>query len=81
MKNETIIPCICRDHDPTVADSVYYGMPILRVNNTLVGSEYCAVCPNCGRGGGIASKIAGQAIKEWNKMQIFLKQEEERTGF
>ena len=31
MKVDKIIPCICCDHQPTEADSVYYGMPILKV--------------------------------------------------
>ena len=31
MKADKIIPCVCIDHEPTVADSVYYGMPQLKV--------------------------------------------------
>lgn len=27
----TVIPCVCCDHKPDTGDSVYYGMPQLRI--------------------------------------------------
>lgn len=48
MKVDHIETCVCIDHEPTVADSVYYGMPQLKV---IKGQKWSAFCPNCGRGG------------------------------
>ena len=62
-----ITPCICCDHEPDVGDSVYYGMPQLRVTDDMEYFEY--YCPNCGRGGCLQFKSAYLAIKNWNKMQ------------
>ena len=70
MKTD-IIPCICCDHEPDYGDSVYYGMPQLKVTNKM---DYFEVyCPNCGRGGMFQYKSAYLAIKEWNKMQESLR--------
>ena len=32
MRVKKIIPCVCIDHMPDVSDSVYYGMPQLKVS-------------------------------------------------
>ena len=70
MKTD-IIPCICCDHEPDYGDSVYYGMPQLKVTDKM---DYFEVyCPNCGRGGMFQYKSAYLAIKEWNKMQESLR--------
>lgn len=66
MKTD-IIPCICCDHEPDCGDSVYYGMPQLKITGKMDYFE--AYCPSCGRGGIIQQKSAYLAIKEWNKMQ------------
>lgn len=62
-----IIPCICCDHKPTSADSVYYGMPQLKVTSDM--EHFGIFCPNCGRGGAFQFKSAYLAIKYWNEMQ------------
>lgn len=31
MKVDKILPCVCCDHEPNSGDSVYYGMPQLKV--------------------------------------------------
>lgn len=67
MKVNKIIPCICCDHEPDCGDSVYYGMPQLKVTDGMNFFE--AYCPNCGRGGLIQYKSAYLAIKGWNKLQ------------
>ena len=67
MKVDKIMPCICCDHEPNCGDSVYYGMPQLKVTDGM--STFVAYCPNCGRGGCIEYKSAYLAIKGWNKIQ------------
>lgn len=66
MKTD-IIPCICCDHEPDCGDSVYYGMPQLKITGKMDYFE--AYCPNCGRGGYLQFKSAYLAIRNWNKMQ------------
>ena len=58
MKADKIIPCVCIDHEPTAADSVYYGMPQLKVADGNGGYPqfYEAYCPNCG------AKMDGKAV-------------------
>lgn len=70
MTVERITPCVCCDHDPTGADSVYYGMPILRVagNYTPHRQYWEAQCPACGRGGIFQYKSAYLALKHWNEL-------------
>ena len=53
MRVKKIIPCVCIDHNPDVSDSVYYGMPQLKVSGGFDTSMqfYSPYCPNCGRGG------------------------------
>lgn len=42
-----IIPCVCCDHKPDAGDSVYYGMPQLKITGNM---EYFEIfCPKCGR--------------------------------
>lgn len=67
MKVDKIIPCICCDHEPDCGDSIYYGMPNLKVTDGM--ESFSAYCPNCGRGGCIQYKSAYLAIKGWNKIQ------------
>ena len=71
MTVDKIIPCVCMDHEPTAADSVYYGMPQLKVNNSMREHKqfWSAFCPNCGRGGFMAEKSAYLALKKWNLIQ------------
>jgi len=70
MTVEKIIPCVCCDHQPTDADSVYYGMPILRVcGHYIAHKQFWEVqCPNCGRGGTIQHNSAYLALKHWNEL-------------
>lgn len=70
MKVDHIETCVCIDHEPTAADSVYYGMPQLKVTK---GQEWSAFCPNCGRGGCLDFKSQYLALAHWNKMQLRLK--------
>ena len=69
MKIDKIIPCVCCDHEPDCGDSVYYGMPQLKVCAGENQEFYEAFCPNCGRGGLIQFKSAYLALKDWNEMQ------------
>lgn len=70
MKVDHIETCVCIDHESTEADSVYYGMPQLKVS---VGQEWSAFCPNCGRGGCLDFKSQYLALAHWNNMQLRLK--------
>ena len=78
MKVDRIIPCICTGHEPTDADSCYYGMPQLKVTggmmpNGKVENYFEAYCPNCGRGGMFQYKSAYLALKDWNELQESLR--------
>lgn len=66
MKADKIIPCVCIEHEPTTADSVYYGMPQLKVSK---GQEWTAYCPNCGRGGCGEYTSSYKALRAWNELQ------------
>lgn len=63
-----VIPCICTS-DPSHGDSVFSGMPVLKVYNTLDGVRCTAVCPKCFRGGRKDYATAETALKHWNEMQ------------
>lgn len=82
MRVPDIVPCVCVDHKPDVADSCYYGMPQLKVSVGLDTSKqfYTPYCPNCGRGGCIEYKSAYLALKGWNKMQTELWHIKEKTN-
>lgn len=75
MTVDKIIPCICIGSEPTVSDSVFYGMPILcPYNSNAEHKQYWDIkCPNCGRGGLFEEKSAYLALKKWNKMQESLR--------
>lgn len=73
MSKLVILPCVCCDHEPTQEDSVFYGMPEIRVYNTLNGPEYVAYCPKCGRGGFSERRTVQAALKQWNGLQENLK--------
>lgn len=63
----TVIPCVCCDHKPDAGDSVYYGMPQLKITGNM---EYFEIfCPKCGRGGLMQWGSAYQAVKHWNDVQ------------
>ena len=62
-----VIPCVCCDHKPDVGDSIYYGMPQLRITSDM--EEYEIFCPVCGRGGAFQYGSAYQAVKHWNGIQ------------
>ena len=70
MKVDHIETCVCIDHEPTEADSVFYGMPRLEVS---AGQAWRGFCPNCGRGGCKEFKSPYFALSDWNKMQLGLK--------
>lgn len=74
MKVDEIIPCVCCDHEPGIRDSVYYGMPLLKVYGGKPITSFSAYCPNCGRGGCTEYKSAYLALKHWNEMQERLHQ-------
>lgn len=70
MKVDEIIPCVCCDHERNSSDSVYYGMPHLKVCGGKPNTYYEAYCPICGRGGcGTQFKSAYLALKYWNEVQ------------
>lgn len=69
MKVNKIIPCVCCDHEPNSGDSVYYGMPQLKVCGGKPETYFECYCPNCGRGGLIQHKSAYLALKDWNRLQ------------
>lgn len=77
MKVDHIETCVCADHEPTAADSVYYGMPQLKVSS---GQYWNAFCPNCGRGGCREFKSQYLALMHWNKMQSMLKMSSDIFG-
>ena len=42
MRVKKIIPCVCVDHKPDVSDSVYYGMPQLKVSGGFeTSTQFC----------------------------------------
>ena len=69
MKVEKILPCICVEHEPSGGDSVYYGMPQLKVCGGKPNTYFEAYCPHCGRGGIFQYKSAFLALKAWNELQ------------
>ena len=82
MKIDKIIPCVCCDHEPSVEDSCYYGMPQIKVYTTkLSGNTYfSAFCPKCGRGGVSDFKTVNAALKEWNILQKTLYKWKNKKG-
>lgn len=68
-----IIPCICCEYEPSSADSVYYGMPQLKVCGGKPTTFFEVFCPVCGRGGLFQFKSAYLALKFWNDMQTDLR--------
>lgn len=69
MKVDKILPCVCCDHEPNSGDSVYYGMPQLKVRGGKPKTFFEVYCPVCGRGGCQQFESAYLALKDWNKMQ------------
>lgn len=70
MKVDKIIPCICCDHEPNAGDSVYYGMPQLKVCGGKPDTYFSVFCPVCGRGSQLMQyKSAYLALRDWNEMQ------------
>ena len=63
MKVNKIIPCVCCDHEPNSGDSVYYGMPQLKVCGGKPETYF-----EC-YGGLIQHKSAYLALKDWNRLQ------------
>lgn len=72
MKVYGIEPCICCDHEPNAGDSVYYGMPLLRMGPNSI--DWVAFCPKCGRSGLIEERTSYLALKRWNYMQKHVKE-------
>ena len=81
MKADKIIPCVCIDHEPTVDDSVYYGMPQLKVAGFEKNQWYTPYCPNCGRGGMSEHKSAYLALKHWNGLMERLWKHEKYVNY
>ena len=73
MLVDKIIPCICCEHEPSSDDSVYYGMPQLKVCGGKPTTYFEVFCPVCGRGGLFQFKSAYLALKDWNDMQTQLR--------
>ena len=69
MQVDSISPCICCDHTPDPGDSVYYGMPVLKVCGGKPNTYFEVYCPKCGRGGFFQFKSAYLALKAWNEFQ------------
>lgn len=74
MKVDKIISCACCDHEPNSGDSVYYGMPQLKVCGGKPRTFFEVYCPNCGRGGLFQFESAYLALKDWNEMQENLRE-------
>ena len=68
MKVDKIIPCVCVEHIPNCGDSVYYGMPQLKVSGGGSRQRFSPYCPNCGRCGISEHKSAYLALKYWNEL-------------
>ncbi len=68
MQVGKVLPCVCIDHEPDVGDSVFYGMPQLKVAGYDGKPLYTPYCPRCGRGGMLQYKSAYLALKAWNEM-------------
>lgn len=71
MTVDKIIPCVCCEHPPSVADSSEYGMPILIPYNSSAKEHlqfWNVKCPKCGRGGCVDEKSAYLALKKWNQI-------------
>ena len=74
-KVKEIIPCVCADNKPDAGESVYDGMPQIKVYQSAGGKQlWTAFCPACGRGGLIEHKSTYLALKDWNEMQIELRE-------
>lgn len=75
MKVDRVETCVCCDHEPTLADSTFYGMPQLKISPGYCKGVYKFVtyCPVCGRGGIKEFESAYLALKDWNKIQKELK--------
>lgn len=78
MKVDRVLPCVCLGYKPTCTDSIYAGMPQLKV--TPNGGWFEVYCPNCGRGGAFQYKSAYLALKHWNNMQERLWKWENKEG-
>ena len=60
-----VLRCVCSEN--SVENSVYTGMPCLKVTSDMNFWE--VFCPNCGRGGFCQYNSAYLALKSWNVMQ------------
>ena len=69
MRVPDITPCVCADHEPDAEDSVYFGMPQLKVCSWDGKQLFEPYCPNCGRGGLYQFGSAYLALKWWNELQ------------
>ncbi len=69
MKADKISPCVCCGRKTNGGDSVYFGMPMLRVCGGKPETYLEAFCPKCGRGSLLQFKSAYKALKEWNSIQ------------
>lgn len=69
MKVDKILSCVCCDHEPNSGDSVYYGMPQLKVCGGKPKNYFEIYCPVCGRGGLQQFESAYLALKDWNEFQ------------
>lgn len=80
MTVDHIIPCVCCEHPPSVDDSTYYGMPVLKVSNSIIAHKqfWTCGCPKCGRGGIKEFKSPYLAIKDWNALQKSLYEYEQK---
>lgn len=71
MTVDKIIPCVCCEHPPSIADRSEYGMPILKVCNSSTKEHlqfWVCECPICGRGGIFQFKSSYLALKHWNNL-------------
>lgn len=69
MKVDRIRKCVCCEREPNVGDSVYYGMPQLKVCGGKPNTYFEAYCPKCGRGSIKQFPSAFLALREWNEIQ------------
>lgn len=69
MKVDKIRKCICCEREANGGDSVYYGMPQLRVCGGKPNTYFQAFCPLCGCGDIRQFPSAFLALRNWNKIQ------------
>lgn len=69
MKVDKILPCVCTEE----LESLYDGMPVLKVCGGKPHTYFTPYCPKCGLGRNKQYISAFLALRAWNEMQETLK--------